>query len=83
MNIVTWIILGLIAGVVANALFPENAKGGIVSAILLGIAGAVVGGFLGGMFLGTDVSGINFPSIIISIGGALLLLFAGRYINRT
>ena len=78
MNILAWIIFGLIAGVVAKLLMPGKDPGGFIVTILIGIAGAVVGGFLGRL-LGFEVEqGFNFPSFLVAILGALLLLFLYR-----
>lgn len=82
MGILAWAVFGLITGVIANAIDPRPAQGGIISAILLGVVGAVVGGFLGSTLFGIGVSGFNVASFIVSIGGALLLLFVGRSIGR-
>ncbi|HKC14360.1 MAG TPA: GlsB/YeaQ/YmgE family stress response membrane protein [Patescibacteria group bacterium] len=78
MSIFGWIILGLIAGTVANAIDPHPSSGGIVGAIVLGIVGAMVGGFLANILLGVDVSGFNLTSFVVAIAGSLLLLFVGR-----
>ncbi len=83
MSILTWIILGLIVGVVANMIDPTPTKGGILGAIILGIVGALVGGFLSSMIFGIGVSGLNLTSILVATAGALLLLFAGRALRRT
>ena len=58
-------------------------KGGIFGAIILGIVGAVIGGFLASTFLNTDVTGINISSIIVAVAGALIALFAGRMFNKS
>lgn len=76
--IAVWIILGLIAGVIANLIWPRKAKGGIFGAIMLGIAGAILGGFLGNLLFGIEVSGLNLSSIIVAVVGALILLLVGR-----
>lgn len=83
MGIITWILLGLVAGVIANAVDPRPAKGGVLSAIVLGILGAVVGGFLSSMLFGVDVSGFNVTSLLVAVGGSLVLLFIGRMVNRS
>jgi uncharacterized membrane protein YeaQ/YmgE (transglycosylase-associated protein family) len=59
---------------VAKFIMPGKDPGGIIVTILLGIAGAVVGGFLGGQLFGWDVTGFNLPSFGIAVAGALLLL---------
>lgn len=83
MGILTWIILGLVAGAIANAVDPNPSKGGVFGAIVLGIVGAFVGGFLGNLIFGLDVSGINFTSLALAVGGALVLLFVGRMLGRS
>lgn len=82
MNILSWIIFGLIVGLLANFIYPEESKGGLLSAILLGIAGAVAGGVIATALLGLNVTGFNLSSLIVSIGGALLLLTLARYFRR-
>jgi uncharacterized membrane protein YeaQ/YmgE (transglycosylase-associated protein family) len=78
MGILSWLLLGLIVGALAKWIMPGNDPGGIFVTILIGIAGAFVGGFLATQFgLGT-VSGFNIGSLAIAIGGSLLLLFAYR-----
>ena len=78
MGILSWIILGLIVGVLAKWIMPGPDPGGIVVTVLIGIAGAFVGGFISSLLgLGT-VTGFNFGSLIIALGGALLLLWGYR-----
>jgi uncharacterized membrane protein YeaQ/YmgE (transglycosylase-associated protein family) len=75
MGILTWIVLGLIAGFLARWIMPGRAAGGIVVTILLGIGGALVGGFLGTQLLGVgDVSGFDLRSIALAVGGAVVIL---------
>ena len=83
MNLIGWIIFGLIAGAVANMIDPRPAKGGILGAILLGIVGAVVGGFLGSTLFGVGVEGFDISSFIVAILGSLIVLFIGRSLIRT
>ena len=76
MGILGWIVFGLIVGVIAKFVMPGKDPGGIVVTILLGIAGAVVAGFLGqlaGFYAAGDAAGL-----IMSVIGAVLLLFAYR-----
>lgn len=83
MGILTWIILGAVAGSIANAIDPRPSKGGILGSIILGIVGAIVGGFLAGTFLGVDVTGFNLTSLIVAVLGALLMLWVGRQMMRS
>lgn len=82
MGILSWIIMGLIVGVLAKFIMPGKDPGGIIVTILLGIAGAFVGGFIGSQLgLGT-VTGFNFGSFLLAIGGAVLLLILYRKIKK-
>jgi len=80
MNILAWLIFGLLVGIIANVLDPRQAKGGILGAIVLGIVGALVGGFLATLFFGVGITGFNLPSFLIAIAGALILLLIGRMV---
>jgi uncharacterized membrane protein YeaQ/YmgE (transglycosylase-associated protein family) len=83
MGILAWIILGLIAGAIAKAIMPGRDPGGFIVTALIGIVGAVVGGFLGNMIFGIGgVSGIDIRSILISVVGALVLLWVYRMATR-
>lgn len=82
MGVLTWILLGLVVGALAKFIMPGRDPGGLVITILLGIAGALVGGFIGtAVGLGT-VTGFNLGSLAIATGGALVLLFGYRAFKR-
>lgn len=81
MGIISWIILGLIAGALAKLLMPGRDPGGIIVTIIIGIAGAIVGGFIASAIGFGSVTGINLGSIIISILGAILLLWIYRLVK--
>ncbi|MBI2761202.1 MAG: GlsB/YeaQ/YmgE family stress response membrane protein [Chloroflexi bacterium] len=86
MNIIIWLLLGLVAGALAKALMPGDDPGGIIVTILLGIVGAFVGGFIWNLATGEGrVSGFNIGSILIATLGAIVLLVLYRVIvrNRT
>jgi uncharacterized membrane protein YeaQ/YmgE (transglycosylase-associated protein family) len=80
MGILTWIILGLVAGAIAKFLMPGRDPGGFIVTILIGIVGAVIGGFISTQIGYGDVSGFNFPSLIIAILGAVILLIIYRMV---
>lgn len=82
MGIVIWIILGLVAGVIAKFLMPGKDPGGFVVTIVLGIVGAMLGGFIATQLGFGDVSGFDIRSVGIAVGGALLLLFAYRMFKK-
>ncbi|MES1943168.1 transglycosylase [Salinisphaera sp. PC39] len=81
MGIISWIVLGLIAGALAKWLMPGKDPGGILVTILIGIAGALVGGFIASLLGIGGVSGFSLGSIVIATGGALLLLWGYRQLN--
>ena len=74
MGIVAWIVLGLIAGVIAKLIMPGKDPGGFIITILLGIGGAFVGGFIGSLFGWGPVTGFDIRSLLLAIGGAVILL---------
>lgn len=78
MGIFSWIIFGLIAGAVAKLIMPGKDPGGMIVTILIGIAGAVVGGFIGTLLGFGKVTGFNLASFITAVGGSLILLFGYR-----
>lgn len=82
MGILSWLLLGAVAGSLANYMDPHPSRGGILGSIVLGIVGAIVGGWIGGTLLGLDVTGFNITSILVALGGSLLLLWLGRMFMR-
>lgn len=81
MGILLWILFGLIAGAIAKVLMPGEDPGGFIVTILIGIVGAVLGGWLGSAIFGVGVSGFNLPSFLVAIGGAVLLLIIYRAVT--
>jgi uncharacterized membrane protein YeaQ/YmgE (transglycosylase-associated protein family) len=73
MSIIGWLVLGLIAGFIASRIV-NNAGEGVILDIVLGIIGAVVGGFLFSFFGAAGVTGFNLYSMIVAIIGAIVLL---------
>ena len=71
-------VLGLIAGALGKFLMPGKDPGGIIVTILLGIGGASVGGFIARSLLGIESSGLSLVNILVSAGGAILLLILYR-----
>ena len=82
MGILTWIVLGLVAGALAKLIMPGKDPGGIIVTILIGIAGALVGGFIGTSLGFGRVDGFNLASVGTAIIGSLVLLAIYRLIMR-
>lgn len=78
MGILSWIVLGLVVGILAKWIMPGRDPGGVIITILLGIAGALVGGFIGSVLGLGGVTGFNLGSLVLAIVGALLLLWGYR-----
>jgi uncharacterized membrane protein YeaQ/YmgE (transglycosylase-associated protein family) len=82
MGILSWIVMGLIVGLLAKFIMPGKDPGGIIITILLGIAGAFVGGLIGS-FLGLgSITGFNIGSFLLAIGGSILLLILYRFVKK-
>ncbi len=81
MDVLSWIVLGFLSGLLAKLIMPGKDPGGFIITTLLGIAGALVGGFLGSLVgLGTTGS-LNFGSVLTAVAGALVLLYLYRKIK--
>jgi uncharacterized membrane protein YeaQ/YmgE (transglycosylase-associated protein family) len=82
MTIIVWVVLGLVAGWLAGQVMKGGGYG-VVGDIVLGIVGALVGGFLTGLVLGRDmVSGFNIESIVVAFIGAVILIAVSRAFTR-
>jgi uncharacterized membrane protein YeaQ/YmgE (transglycosylase-associated protein family) len=81
-SIIIWIIVGLIAGALAKWIMPGPDPGGIIVTILIGIAGAFVGGWLLAFFGFGTVGGLSIGSILTAVLGAIVLLAIYRVITR-
>jgi uncharacterized membrane protein YeaQ/YmgE (transglycosylase-associated protein family) len=82
MGFLSWIVMGLIVGALAKFIMPGKDPGGIAVTILIGIAGAFVGGYAGSILGLGSVTGFNLVSILLAIGGAILLLAAYRFVKK-
>jgi uncharacterized membrane protein YeaQ/YmgE (transglycosylase-associated protein family) len=75
MSILYWALFGLIAGAIAKFLMPGKGPGGILLTIILGIVGAIVGGYIGTLLNFGDISGFDIRSMLLAVGGGVLVLF--------
>lgn len=82
MGIFSWLIMGLIVGVLAKFIMPGRDPGGLFITILLGIAGAFLGGFVGSRIGLSTVTGFNLASILLATGGAIVLLILYRVFRK-
>jgi uncharacterized membrane protein YeaQ/YmgE (transglycosylase-associated protein family) len=79
MGIIAWIVLGAIAGWITNMIM--GGKEGVLATIILGIVGAVVGGWLAGTVLKVaDVTGVNVESIVVAVIGAVIVVAVYRLV---
>ncbi len=83
MGILSWIVLGLLAGIIAKWIMPGRDGGGFIVTTILGIIGAIVGGWLGAMAgIGGPVSSFSLGGLFTAIVGALVVLVVFRAVAR-
>lgn len=82
MGILSWIVVGLIAGWLAKMISSGSEPGGTLMTLLIGVVGAVVGGFIANALGYAGTSGINLYSILIATLGAVLFLWVWKTLSR-
>ncbi len=82
MGLVSWVIVGALAGLLAKWIMPGSGPCGFLVTVLLGMAGASIGGFFVGILGGTGATGFNIWSILVATFGAVILLFVYGLITR-
>lgn len=83
MSIIAWLVVGAIAGWIAGMIMPGDEGYGWIGAIIAGIVGAIVGGFLLGILTDSDwTTGINIPTIIAAVVGALIVVWVWREVAK-
>jgi uncharacterized membrane protein YeaQ/YmgE (transglycosylase-associated protein family) len=82
MGILSWLIVGLIAGLLAKFIMPGKDPGGIIITILLGIGGGFLGGYIASKLGIGSVGAIDLVSILIATGGAILILIIYRALRK-
>lgn len=75
MGILSWILVGLVAGMLAKWIMPGDQKAGFFVTMALGIVGGLVGGFVMSLINGEGVSGFNLQTLLVATLGALIVLF--------
>jgi uncharacterized membrane protein YeaQ/YmgE (transglycosylase-associated protein family) len=81
MSILAWIVLGLIAGFIGSKIVNKSGEGLILD-IVLGVVGAVVGGWLFNAFGASGVTGVNIYSLVVAVIGAIVVLVVYHAIRR-
>ena len=81
MGLLAWIILGALAGWIASMLMGTNAEQGAIANIVVGIIGALIGGFVMSMLGASGINGFSLYSVLVAIGGAVLLLAVYRAVS--
>jgi uncharacterized membrane protein YeaQ/YmgE (transglycosylase-associated protein family) len=81
MGVISWIVLGLIAGFIASKLVNKTGSGMILD-IVLGVVGAIVGGYISSLLGYGDVNGLNLYSIVIAVIGAVVVLVVYRAVVK-
>ena len=83
MGIIAWIVLGLIAGAIAKAILPGTQGGGWIITLILGVVGALLGGFLGSVIFGVGLGGFfDISTWLLAIGGAIIVLLIYGLVTR-
>ena len=83
MGIIGWIILGLVAGAIAKAILPGTQGGGWIITLILGVVGALLGGFIGSAVFGIGLEGFfSIQTWLLAIGGAIIVLLIYGLVTR-
>jgi uncharacterized membrane protein YeaQ/YmgE (transglycosylase-associated protein family) len=85
MNIIAWIVLGLLAGAIAKMIYPGHQGGGILATMILGLIGAFVGGTLATLIqtgsLSLNAATLSIPGVIVAVLGAIIAIFIWNKLN--
>ncbi|HEX9088011.1 MAG TPA: GlsB/YeaQ/YmgE family stress response membrane protein [Arthrobacter sp.] len=83
MGFIAFLILGLIAGAIAKAILPGRQGGGIIITLILGVVGAILGGWIGGLLFGTGINEFfSLSTWLLAIGGAIIVLLVYGMITK-
>ena len=81
MGIISWVVVGLIAGLLARLVVPGDGPRGLIVTTVVGMVGAVIGGTLIGLLGGVGATGLNVWSVLVATLGAIVLLFIYRLLT--
>ncbi len=82
MGLLSWVVLGGIAGWLASIVTKRNDRMGCITNIIAGVVGAAVGGWVFSLFGGTGVTGFNLPSLLVAFVGAVIVLAIVNFFTR-
>ncbi len=83
MSIIGWIVLGLIAGAIAKAILPGRQGGGWLMTLLLGVVGALIGGWIGSALFGVDIGEFwSLETWLVAIVGSIVVLLIWGFVTR-
>ena len=82
MNLVLWIIFGMLSGVIANWIHPKKSMPDLVGSIVLGAMGALLGGMLANVILQVNVVGFNLVAFLVALFGSTILLMANNSLQK-
>lgn len=83
MSILAWIVVGIIAGFLAKSMVPGDSPGGVLGDLVVGIVGALIGGWIFNSFGSAGATGLNLWSILVAfVGGVVLLLIVRMFTRR-
>jgi uncharacterized membrane protein YeaQ/YmgE (transglycosylase-associated protein family) len=80
LGIIGWIVIGVVAGWLAEQIMGRNH--GLLTNLIVGVVGALLGGFIASNLLGVPVGGFNLITLLVAVGGAVLLLFLVGLVKR-
>ena len=87
MNIIAWVVLGILAGAIAKAIYPGAQGGGFLTTMILGIVGAFVGGSLFTLIqtgtLQLTAAGLSIPGVFVAVLGAMIAIYVWGLMNRS
>lgn len=82
MNIILWIVFGGLVGWISSMIMKTNAQQGMLMDVVMGVVGAIIGGFIMNFLGQPGVTGFNIYSFIVAILGAVAVVFLGRVVQR-
>lgn len=82
LNLLLWIVFGAVVGLIATAIMGANRRGSLLTDVIVGILGALVGGLVMSIFGAGGVTGFNIYSLVVAVVGAMILIWGERMIYR-